>query len=46
MPLLPDSEDPMASMMRMLGRCLKNSSLTGAENSAAEEVMAYSEDRS
>ena len=40
MPLLPDSEEPMASMMRMLGRWRKNSSLTGAENKAADEVTA------
>ncbi len=46
MPLLPDSEEPMASMIMMLGRCLKNSSFTGAENRAADEVMAYSDDRS
>ena len=46
MPLLPDSEDPMASMMTMLGRCSKNSSLTGAENRAAEEVTANREERS
>ena len=46
MPLLPDSEEPMASTITMLGRWRKNSSLTGAENSAAEEVTASRDDRS
>ena len=46
MPLLPDSDDPMASTITMFGRWRKNSSLTGAENRAAEEVMANREERS
>ena len=46
MPLLPDSEEPMASMMMMSGRWRKNSSLTGAEKRAADEVTAKSDERS
>ena len=46
MPLLPDSEDPMASTMTRFGKCSKNSSLTGAENRAADEVTASSDERS
>ena len=46
MPLLPDSEEPTASTITRLGKCLKNSSFTGAENRAADEVMASSEERS
>ena len=46
MPLLPDSDDPTASTMTMLGRWRKNSSLTGAEKRAADEVTARREERS
>ncbi len=46
MPLLPPSDDPMASVITRLGRCSKNWSLTGAENSAADDTTANSDDRS
>ncbi len=46
MPLLPPSEEPMASVMRMLGRWSKKSSLTGELNSAADDTTASSEERS
>ena len=45
-PLLPLSEEPTASVIRMFGRWAKNSSLTGAENRAADETTAISDDRS
>ena len=45
-PLLPVSDDPMASVIMMLGRRAKNWSFTGALNSAAEETTAYREERS
>ncbi len=45
-PLLPDSEEPMASVIRMLGRRAKKWSFTGAEKRAAEETTATSEERS
>ena len=40
MPLLPVSEEPMASVRAMVGRWAKNSSFTGAENRAAVETTA------
>ena len=46
MPLLPPSDEPTASVMRMLGRWSKKSSFTGALNSAAEDTTAKSDDRS
>ncbi len=46
MPLLPLSDDPTASVIRMFGRWTKNSSLTGAENRAADDTTAISDDRS
>ena len=39
-PLFPPSEDPMASVITRLGRWTKNWSLTGAENSAADDTTA------
>ena len=46
MPLLPPSEDPMASVITRLGRRSKNWSLTGAEKSAADDTTASSDERS
>ena len=46
MPLLPDSDDPTASVMTRLGKWRKKASFTGAENRAAVEVMPISDDRS
>ena len=45
-PLLPDSDDPMASVMTRLGKRAKKASLTEDEKSAAVEVMPISDDRS
>ena len=45
-PLLPDSDEPMASVMTRLGKWRKNSSLTDGENSAAVDVKPMSEERS
>ena len=46
MPLLPPSDEPMASVMTRLGKRLKKASLTAGEKRAAVEVMPKSEDRS
>ncbi len=46
MPLLPPSDDPMASVMTRLGKCSKNWSLTEGEKRAAVEVTPKSDDRS
>ena len=45
-PLLPVSDDPMASVIMMLGSRAKNSSLTGELKRAADETTAYRLDRS
>ena len=45
-PLLPDSEEPTASVITRLGKWRKNSSLTGAEKSAADDVTASKDERS
>src|SRR6202035_5807928 len=45
-PLLPDSEDPMASVMTRFGNREKNASLTEEEKSAAVDVIPIRDDRS
>jgi len=45
-PLLPDSDDPMASVMIRFGNLSKNASFTEGENSAAVDVMPINDDRS
>ena len=45
-PLLPPSEEPMASVMTRSGNSMKNWSFTGAENSAADDTTANRDERS
>ena len=45
-PLLPDSDEPTASVMINEGKCRKNSSFTDGEKRAAVDVSPNSEDRS
>ena len=45
-PLLPDSDEPMASVITRLGRCSKSCSFTDGENTAALLLMPTSDERS